>query len=62
MTEIDDMEVGLSLDDSAEDDSFKENENIEKAIVEENIKPVRKLDYTLETPQERNKLVKLIVA
>ena len=62
MTEIDDIEVGLSLDDSAEDDSFKENENIEKAIVEENIKPVRKLDYTLETPQERNKLVKLIVA
>ena len=62
MTEIDDMEVGLSLDDSAEDDSFKENENIEKAIVEENIKPVRKLDYTLETPQERNKLVKLIIA
>ena len=62
MTEIDDMEVDLSLDDSAEDDSFKENENIEKAIVEENIKPVRKLDYTLETPQERNKLVKLIVA
>ena len=62
MIEIDDMEVGLSLDDSAEDDSFKENENIEKAIVEENIKPVRKLDYTLETPQERNKLVKLIVA
>ena len=62
MTEIDDMEVGLSLDDSAEDDSFKENENIEKAIVEENIKPVRKLDYTLETPQERSKLVKLIVA
>lgn len=62
MTEIDDMEVGLSLDDSAENDSFKENENIEKAIVEENIKPVRKLDYTLETPQERNKLVKLIVA
>ena len=62
MTEIDDMEVGLSLDNSAEDDSFKENENIEKAIVEENIKPVRKLDYTLETPQERNKLVKLIVA
>ena len=62
MIEIDDMEVGLSLDDSAEDDSFKENENIEKAIVEENIKPVRKLDYTLETPQERNKLVKLIIA
>ena len=62
MTEIDDIEVDLSLDDSAEDDSFKENENIEKAIVEENIKPVRKLDYTLETPQERNKLVKLIVA
>ena len=62
MTEIDDMEVGLSLDDSAEDDSFKENENIEKAMVEENIKPVRKLDYTLETPQERNKLVKLIIA
>ena len=62
MIEIDDMEVSLSLDDSAEDDSFKENENIEKAIVEENIKPVRKLDYTLETPQERNKLVKLIIA
>ena len=62
MIEIDDMEVGLSLDDSAEDNSFKENENIEKAIVEENIKPVRKLDYTLETPQERNKLVKLIIA
>ena len=46
------------------DDSLAEidNDNIEQAIIEENIKPVRKLDYTLETPQERNKLVKLIVA
>ena len=55
MNEIDNEEV---------DDSFAEidNDNIEQAIVEENIKPVRKLDYTLETPQERNELVKQIIA
>ena len=55
MNEIDNEEVDDSL---AEID----NDNIEQAIVEENIKPVRKLDYTLETPQERNELVKQIIA
>ena len=52
------------IDNEEFDDSLAEidNDNIEQAIVEENIKPVRKLDYTLETPQERNELVKQIIA
>lgn len=37
-------------------------ESIEEKILEENIKPSRKLDYTLETPQERNELVKKIIS
>lgn len=36
-------------------------ETLEEKIVEEDIKPTRKLDYTLETPQERNELVKKII-
>lgn len=35
---------------------------IEDKIAEENIKPAIKLDYSLETPQERNELVKKIIA
>jgi hypothetical protein len=54
-----------------EDALYEEEENdienadldksIEEKIVEENIKPTRKLDYTLATPQERNELVKKII-
>lgn len=35
---------------------------IENKIAEENIKPAIKLDYSLESPQERNELVKKIIA
>ena len=40
------------------EDYQDENENIEEQLIEENIKPTRKLDYSLQTPQERNELVK----
>lgn len=44
-----------------EDDGSKDNELIEEKIIEEDIKTTRKLDYTLQTPQERNELVKKII-
>ena len=37
-------------------------EAIEEKLIEENVKPAIKLDYTLESPQERNELVKKIIA
>ena len=37
-------------------------ECVEDQLMEENIKPTRKLDYTLQTPAERNELVKQIIA
>ena len=44
-----------------EEEKALENENIEEQLLEEEIQPRIKLDYTLETPQERNELVKKIV-
>lgn len=48
---------------SDDDDNIlqKENEKLEEQIIQENIKPSRKLDYTLKTPEERNELVKKII-
>lgn len=37
------------------------DESVEDKIQEEDIKPTRKLDYSLETPEERNELVKKII-
>ena len=34
---------------------------IEEKLLEEDVKPSRKLDYTLQTPEERNELVKKII-
>jgi hypothetical protein len=39
----------------------KADKKIEEQIIEENIKPTRKLDYSLKTPEERNELVKKII-
>ena len=48
-----------------EDDDLESAEDIAEALedkmLEENIKPTRKLDYTLESPEERNELVKKII-
>lgn len=40
---------------------FSDGEELEERIIEENIKPSRKLDYSLQTPEERNELVKKII-
>ena len=47
------------LDD--EDQEENENELIEDKIAEENIKPSRKLDYSLQSPKERSDLVEKII-
>lgn len=39
----------------------EDNESIEEKIIKEDIKPTRRLDYTLQTPEERNELVKKII-
>lgn len=49
-----------------EDEAFEENileeeKTTEKQIKEENIQTTIKLDYSLETPEERNELVKKII-
>ena len=54
------------MSDLKEKDSFLEeaendNEAIEEKIAEEDIKPTRKLDYSLQTPEERNEFVKKII-
>lgn len=43
------------------EDYQDEGEAIEEQLLAENIKPARKLDYSLQTPQERNELVKKII-
>ena len=45
-----------------EDTDQSIEDSIEEQIAEEGIKPVLKLDYTLQSPQERNELVKKIIA
>ena len=62
MAELDEKEVALVEEDEVDIEDYQdENENIEEQLIEENIKPTRKLDYSLQTPQERNELVKKII-
>jgi hypothetical protein len=62
MADLDEKEVALVEEDEADTEDYQdENENIEEQLIEENIKPARKLDYSLQTPQERNELVKKII-
>ena len=57
MTEVENKNFALEEEDA--------DQNLEKIIedkiAEEDIKPARKLDYSLESPQERNELVKKII-
>ena len=62
MADLDEKEVALVEEDEVDTEDYQdEKENIEEQIIEENIKPTRKLDYSLQTPQERNELVKKII-
>lgn len=61
MADLDKKEVALAEDEVDIEDYQDENENIEEQLIEENIKPTRKLDYSLQSPQERNELVKKII-
>lgn len=62
MADLDEREVALVEEDEVEIEDYQdENENIEEQLIEENIKPTHKLDYSLQTPQERNELVKKII-
>lgn len=61
MADLDKKEVALAEDEIDTEDYQDENENIEEQLIEENIKPTRKLDYSLQSPQERNELVKKII-
>ena len=57
MTEVKNKNFALE----EEDVDQNLEEIIEDKIAEEDIKPTRKLDYSLESPQERNELVKKII-
>lgn len=62
MADLDEKEVALVEEDEVDIEDYQdENENIEEQLIEENIKPAHKLDYSLQTPQERNELVKKII-
>jgi len=62
MTEIEDKSILYGEEEEDEDNLDVDlDESIEDKIQEEDIKPTRKLDYSLETPEERNELVKKIV-
>ena len=60
MTEIEDKSIlyGEEDEDNLDVDL---DESVEDKIQEEDIKPTRKLDFSLETPEERNELVKNII-
>lgn len=51
-----------TFEEEDDDIDVDENENIEEQLITENIKPIHKLDYSLQTARERNELVKKIVA
>ncbi len=59
MTEIEDKSILYGEDEDNLDVDL--DESVEDKIQEEDIKPTRKLDYSLETPEERNELVKKII-
>ena len=63
MADIYEEEIDLALDDSEDEEDDNENlgEALEEKITIEEIKTSRKLDYTLQTPQERNEFVKKII-
>lgn len=62
MADKDNKSSYLSKDEELNDNVIQEeNEKLEKQIIEEDIKPSRKLDYSLQTPEERNELVKKII-
>lgn len=62
MADLNEKEVALVEEDEVDTEDYQdENENIEEQLIEEDIKPARKLDYSLQTPQERNELVKKII-
>lgn len=50
------------LEEQEEEQEDNIEEQIEEKIAEENITTARKLDYTLETPEERKQLVELIIS
>lgn len=60
MTEIEDKSILYGEEDEDNLD-IDLDESVEDKIQEEDIKPTRKLDYSLETPEERNELVKKII-
>ena len=62
MADKDNKSSYLSEDEELNDNVIQEeNEKLEEQIIEEDIKPSRKLDYSLQTPEERNELVKKII-
>jgi len=62
MTDLENKNLILEDDDENEDNAAQiDQESIENKIAEEDIEEVIKLDYSLETPSERNELVKKII-
>ena len=62
MTDLENKNLILEDDDENEDNAAQiDQESIESKIAEEDIEEVIKLDYSLETPSERNELVKKII-
>jgi hypothetical protein len=61
MADISKEDFIFSEDVDLEEECQQENENLEEQLVAEDIKPTRKLDYSLKTPEERNELVKKII-
>lgn len=59
MTDLQDKD--FALDEDIDEDAENLSEIIEEKIVQEDIKPTRRLDYSLESPEERNQLVKKII-
>ena len=52
---------GFEDDEEREETAEELADAIEEKLIEEDVKPSRKLDYTLQTPEERNELVKKII-
>lgn len=61
MTEIEDKSILYGEEEDEDNLDVDLDESVEDKIQEEDIKPTRKLDYSLETPEERNELVKKII-
>ena len=60
--DFDYCEDNEELDEEITDEEIqKESESLEEQLVEENITTKHKLDYTLQSPQERNELVTKVI-